>query len=365
MPTETLARLSGFSPRTGVSIMPAKTEPSGPTMTAAEKHAVSRGHNTVPELERRFFDPRQEGFVGLSVASTGERVAVRVPTAQYSQPSLLVAAAQREMKAGSDGIVPSFYEYDLTPEAQTLYWHHVLESLRAIDEYAQDKPGHGLVAINTMATLSTPEISTSKSMAAPHAHIIYYNPDFIEDGTWEIDHLTHEQKQKQRREPQIAGRRLTSRLKQEGEASGAFVDVAQLRLGACGPHGYEFNIAPKDGRIILPEDLQKIMVTNHGLYGNLAERYFARHIEDQTLVPQPSYRLYMVRYDTPGGENLHVMVSPEVWSGAGALEDLGILLTRKMGAPDKIPSSEQEAFNAVAWEQIAESREALEQRMTA
>jgi hypothetical protein len=346
-----------------------RTEPNVATLQAHEKAAIAAGHNSPVELNRRFFDPSTEGHLSTVFTECGmsrdeDPVIVRTSvidnTAKYFWPSVLVAAGPLDLRPDRNGLVPSFFEYDLPEQAQTVYWLTFLESLRAADEHAFGKNGHGLAVVNSVSTLSTATISSSKSIALPHAHIFHMDPTTVDSGaSWSIDHLAEEQQMK-RESPtlQKAGEIITQRLL--GVRSGLLsVNAVGLRLGEVGPFGYEFNIGAQGNEVVHPCDLQKVMREHHLIYSRVA-KLLEKAPDSRVLVPQPSYRVYMKRHeDEVTGENLHVVISPEFISGSGPLEDMGIYLERKMGRPDAQTLEDQAVFNRRVLDRVGKSLETL------
>lgn len=315
------------------------------TRSAAEK---IRALNHPENLERIFFGDGANVLYTTQVDS-GSRISIVVPSAPYSDESLMVVAAG-PASFGSE-TVETETVYDYPDDAQFAYWGFILDTLRALKDLPELEGGSTVIATeNCMATVSNEEHRTSRSIALPHSQIFRVDHSKIQPGRSTIDHLTQEQ-----------------RILSSGQAVGRFTEHLDSFLREHLPESLNPRLSPRTHepfgyQLLLgvnkeTEDVADVLFAHHFAYSRAIEGMLKKLNErsKRKIKPQPSYRLYLTYSDD---DELTAIVSPQIVSHAGVVEAAGIDLDRSPTHPKGTTPDQMDSFYAgVMAEVLAKEQE--------
>ncbi len=299
--------------------------------TPQEASKITEKSNTPEFLKNAFFSLDDPFVLSVQELQNEGAVSVVIPTGPYSETDLLVVAAGPTTFSQEKSQTESIYDY---PESvQTTYWKTILTVLDSLE--MQKKPGQiAVMTENAISEVSHSDKRTSRTIMLPHAHVFLFSPEEVQSSPLpqEWTHLHTEQRALNMwlQSPKFSAfeTELTEALKVLPASVSAKTDL---------PKGYEIRFSDD----ATPEEVALAMNINQRIYHKTADKMI-RDLKVHTvqkLIPQASYRLYL-HHDTEANQYVFT-VSPEFISHAGVLEAAGVVLERKLNAPEKASPEEK------------------------
>ena len=306
--------------------------------------------NTHHHLRNEFFNPEYNSNILVrNILPQGGTSTVR-PDAPYTDPTLMIVAADSELINGEISLQPSTEEdkelvptrtiYDFDEGVQELYWRDILQTLQSFEDVVDEKGNTSRYTIfaaeNCIRDRSNEEMRTSRSIAIPHTHIIILDDaevNELHDVSPHIKNVISEQQflkyigssladRVYENLPDNAKNNLVNTMEvAEGDASD---DInLKLRKRMAMPFGYTMQL-PQG---LSDKEFAEFMREHHEAYSKTAEEMLGilNDGDKKQFIPQPSYRLYIHREKSG---DVSLIVSPELFSAGGAIEALGLKLER-------------------------------------
>lgn len=298
-----------------------------------EAARVADTYNSSEFLKRTFFGTTPDILQRFATPSSGE-VTTMKPSGPYTEGAVMVIAhgpdSFNQEYVGTEQI------YDYPADVQHAYWGSILTALKKIQ--AKNPRQQAIAVENCISQRTSADKRTSRSVGLPHSQTLLLNPKHITPESWNIPHLTREQKLLNRSGSMY---RFMSGVQ---HAAHTMDSPLQLEHRQQAPFGYEFT-ASEQGSIV---ETTLNMAVHHEAYRQASTAAIAQLSErnQKNIIPQPSYRMYM--YIENDG-SIRTIISPEVLSHAGVLEAMGIQLQRSVDTPRRIhPRQEKRMHKQVA-----------------
>ncbi len=308
----------------------------------------TRRINTPQFITDTFFDTSKDSTLVIFKPTRETAVSVVIPSGPYTPDSVMIIAADQHILASDsplDPIDPSetafIYDYDF--ETQYIYWQTVLTTLQFFQ--------NGTYFENAAVEYSNEQHRTPRSIGVPHGQIGTFNnlqnlirstdPDLKDSRLAFEEAVVMENKYRNSSLTQGLISIHTQMKRQIPKR-----DSKNLRWSMYGrseantpPFGYQFELSGRyDG-----ETFANFMRTHHEIYESVATQLFQDHslIHPETIVYQPTYRLYIQRDETIGdGGGLLIVVSPNIVAPAGAMDAAGHILNRAPENPVQVNHDE-------------------------
>jgi hypothetical protein len=308
-------------PEHGVLRFHSETPAINTTASTTEANRVATLQNDPAYLYDAFFSPNSSAFHHDRIPGVGQ-VSIIVPTGPYGHVSFMTIATGENLTSNPNGQAETIYDYPET--LQQKYWEAILLSLQTLHEQAI-KTGDVAVAVeNCISHITNGTRRTSRTIKKPHAQALLVRVNDIQKEKWSIDHLSREQRVFQRVNLMPLFKTNLQKVLDQFSCD----SYTSLALTNQPPIGYTFLIHdPHDHAHVAT-----VLRANHTAYTDTARAIVATLNQDNQdlLIPQPSYRLYM-KFEA---EYLRVSVSPESISYAGVMESAGIKLHRSQDYPN-------------------------------
>lgn len=304
---------------------------------------IVREINTHHYQQETFYSPQHPDHLYSHEFPDNSMVVLYNQSAKYSEISALVIAKGPETFSQKDNeLVPVEYIYNFPKEVQQTYWQFLLGGMRSFQKSTQHIDGMRIfIGENNISTYSSADNRTSRSIGNPHAHIVGFIKDHVEQKNVKtseiVQYLKDEQKFTRKLSTHIA-RRVENRLVKQRIPQLHFTPQEQP------PYGYSFSIPYSiDDIITNPQAFSELMIAHHEAYTAISqqmEKVFAPKVFTagyKQFIPQPSYRLYLEEMD----KQLYAAISPEYLSHAGIIEaaSYSLILDRDPSNPKRIPDN--------------------------
>jgi hypothetical protein len=376
-----------------------------PTTTTAEAAASARRLNTPTFISNTFFGLDAERTLSSLYFPDTSQVVLYNQTGKYSDLSVMALAigpntldTTHSTSEGTKNIeTENVYMYPM--DVQEEYWLKIMRTMKNFKDYDKfylksEGDTRIITGENCIATVTSDDFRTSRSIAVPHTHIMAFRNDSIEphDNKPEVvPWLAEEQELTKLFAPTIVKRiqpalRDIPVLIQDADPKTypdrTISETLELTPRDEAPFGYSFDLPMGiDSLKMWPigtRVMASVMEAHHKAYTKVAkdieQRLSKRLLEKgyAQFIPQPSYRLYMelVERDTDehtnyklGGDIVRVTVSPEFLSHAGIIEaasdarEGGLLLNRAPSNPQRIPVEVLEEAQQYAAQEFAKAGE--------
>lgn len=333
----------------GTVLVPTKDrfEPNS-VISIEEAARYTQEINTPEEIRRRFLEAEA---LENRVVTSGAAVVSAEPTGAYSAGAVQVLAIRREIVNKTlelhDGErLPTLSIYNFSEDAQLEYFTQILSNFHAIEFAYKERFKKDITVMateNAAATVSNEDHRLARTVAEPHAQIFAVNDDVLPlEASMIHPRLRHEKNVIKLLFGHIA--KHLSMMQADLMANGG--DDLSMAIRSAPPVGYAMttNIHHDDPMPDQAERLKNLMATHHQHYTTATKALLTEMGESHPklrslLVPQPSYKVYMM-YNKD--KCLEISIAPTLFAQTGVIEALDRALFRDPDAPKFFNSDEEE-----------------------
>jgi hypothetical protein len=283
-------------------------------------------------LEATFFDPNHASNLLNASSPDGSSLSLYDQSGKYGDFGLMVIAKGPRSFDEEDAITEVIYDYP--SETQDAYWQFVLGSMTALRDNSPVE-GMRVIASENCIREYSGNHRTSRTIALPHIHVTGIVESNIQPETVFVPSL-HEPLSREQRLTQKFGKHVADKVQRR--LPDEIQEQIQLSSRDVPPYGYSFVVGGSIEEMAKnPALFARIMQTHHQAYASVArplEKLLRKKLpknEGTTLIPSPSYRLYL----EDSNNRMHVTISPEFLSHAGSMEAAGVLLDRRPTYPKR------------------------------
>ncbi len=281
----------------------------------------------------------EEGRILEHIQTADGVIVLYWPTGPYSDGSVMILAGRDVDPLVTT--IPTEPIYAFSKETQKLYWELFIKTLDTLRECVDPHTYLVFLTENCVDQYSNETYRTSRTLGSPHGQVVPLKRSAVDQSKYtEVEHLRDE-------------RQLLSSqsFREVSEAISKKLETPFYYPDENGyPMGYSF---------YLPEDftqITEVLATHHKAYAEEITKNLDELTRDfvYTVIPQPSYRLYIHRENSTG--KLLCTIAPEIISSAGVMETLGINHYRRLDAPSHLSSEEEMKIRTCIQQMVQRSR---------